>query len=150
MNHEAISQIGISETFTVQPEQTARAVYAKLPFGAAYAARLADVLCTVELLAQLESICAAALHPCVTWPGERVLGASFTLRHQGPARVGDVVAVRGFVQTLGDREVVFSVEGHVADRCVVDATLRFVVVPVREATRPAIHPAVASPVWTLA
>ena len=108
------------------------------------------MLCTVELLAQLESICAAALHTLVAWPAERVLGADFTLRHQQPARVGDRVAVRGFVQTLGDREVVFRVEGQVGPRCVADATMRFVVVPVRERTPAATLPepaaAAAAPV----
>lgn len=128
MNHEAISQIGLSETFTVQPHQTAPAVFAGLRHGASCAGRLAQVLCSAELFAQLESICIAALHPLVDWPGERVLGASVSLQHLRPAHVGDVVTVRGFVQQLGDRDVVFRVEAHVGARCLADATLRFVVV----------------------
>jgi predicted thioesterase len=128
VNHEAISQICFSQRFQVQPPQTAAAVFSKLPFGSRYAGSLAEVLCSAELLAQMESICMESMARHVDWPREVVLGTSMRLDHCGPAPVGATVEVTGFVTTLGDRRVEFLVEARVASRTVAHGTLGFAVV----------------------
>ena len=62
MNLEQISQTCFVTHFAVDAAHTARAVYAALPFGAGYAHRMADVLCSAHLLAHLEGVCIDAIH----------------------------------------------------------------------------------------
>lgn len=128
MNQEAISQICFSQRFTVQPHQTAAALFAAMPFGARHASRMAPVLGSAELLAQLESLCIDALHPLVQWPQERVLGTALKLEHRAAVQVGQTVQADGFVIGLGDHSATFCVRARVDDQQVAEATLTFVVV----------------------
>lgn len=140
MKHEPISQLCFVEQFGVQGTHTARALFEGLPFAGGYARRLPEVLASAALLAQLESICIAALEPHIDWPQERVLGRAMRMEHCGAARVDEVVQVSGFVSSLGDRSVQFHVEARVGTRTVARGTLSFAVV---EATRSVCAPAAA-------
>ncbi len=128
MNHEAVSQICFAQSFEVLAHQTARAVFANLPFGAGYAVLLADVLSTAQLLAHLESICMDAMHHHIDWPSERVLGTSMKLDHCGAATVGERIEVSGFVTGLGDRSVQFHVRACSGAREVAQGSLSFTLV----------------------
>lgn len=128
MNHEAISQLCFSERFTAQTHQTAATVFAQLPNAACHASRLANVLSTAQLLAQLESICMQALHPHLQWPRERVLGSAVKLGHKAPAVVGETAEMSGFVLGLGERSVDFHIVARVADRLIGEGLLTFAVV----------------------
>lgn len=126
MNHEAISQIGITHAFTVQAQQTAAAVYARLP--SLRNRHLHAVLSSAELLAQMEAACIEALQPLLRWPQERVLGAAMQIDHLRPADPGQQVVVSGCVLGLGDRSVVFHLRAHVEGSPIAEGSLSFVVV----------------------
>src|SRR5438132_11234764 len=51
MNHENISQICFEDSYTVPVEQTARALFARLPHGHGYAERMMECLATGYLVA---------------------------------------------------------------------------------------------------
>ena len=57
MNHQGISEISFEETYNVPPEQTARALFSRLPHGSDYAQKLIECLATGYLVAVVESIC---------------------------------------------------------------------------------------------
>ena len=128
MNLEIVSQVSFITGFSVAPAHTASAYFAHLPHGASYAARLADVLCSGHLLAQLESVCMEAMHDAIDWDHEMVLGASMSLQHRGPAVVGEWVNVRGMVIGIAQRRVLFHVEARVGERAVAEGEVRFAVV----------------------
>lgn len=150
MNHEAISQLCFSEAFEVTPAQTAAALFTRLPFGARHADRMAEVLASTALLAQLESICIDALQPHVRGDGRCVLGRRLSLDHRGTATVGERVIVSGFVTRMGDRSVQFSVSAEAAAgggplRTLAQGALEFVVADGAPPTRPGTPPTRKAP-----
>jgi predicted thioesterase len=128
MNLEIVSQVSFTTSFSVAPAHTASAYFAGLPHGARYASRLADVLCSGHLLAQLESVCMEAMHDAIDWERELVLGASMALQHRGPAVVGERVEARGMVIGIDPRRVLFHVDAHVDERLVAEGEVRFAIV----------------------
>ncbi len=129
MNHEAISQIFFDEWYTVPPGQTARSMFRFLPHARDYAERLVDAMATGYLVAVLESICAKALQPSVDADAETVVGAHVDCRHCGPIAPGATIRVTGWVETLGEREVVFRVQARDDHEQVCDGAIRLCVVP---------------------
>ena len=151
MNLESVSQVAFIEYFQVAPAHTARVYFASLPHGASYAARLAHVLCSGHLLAQLESVCMEAMHEAIDWENELVLGASMSLQHCGPATVGDYVEMRGMVIGIDPRRVRFHVEASVAGRAVASGEVHFAIVErVRHTQRldSAVVAVYTAPEWT--
>ncbi len=128
MNLEQISQTCFVTHFAVDAAHTACSVYATLPFGAGYAQRMADVLCSAHLLAHLESVCIDAIHEQIDWAHETVLGVAMQLDHCGPALAGETVEVQGFVAGIGDHSVQFEVQACVGARAVASGRVCFVVV----------------------
>lgn len=145
MNLEQISQTCFVTHFAVDAAHTARAVYAALPFGAGYAHRMADVLCSAHLLAHLEGVCIDAIHEQIDWAHETVLGVAMQLDHCGPARAGETVEVQGFVAGIGDHSVQFEMEARVGKRRVAAGRVTFAVVARAAAGQGDLRPAAPEP-----
>ena len=128
MNLEAITQVFFSSSFTVAPAHSAAALFATLPHGARHAERMAPMLRSAALLAQLQSVCVDALHAEIDWTREIVLGASVRLEHTGTAEAGDSVTATGFVIGIDDHSVKFQVDAHVGEQAVASGTLCFAII----------------------
>lgn len=130
MDHETISQLCFSEAFTVAHEQTAAALFERLPLGRRPAEAMADRLAATALLAHLERLCIDALLPHAGGADHVVLSRRLWLDHGSSARRGERVQVCGFVSGLGERSVQFHVRAHGAcegNAPLAEGTLEFVV-----------------------
>lgn len=101
MNHQGISEISFEETYSVPPEQTARALFSRLPHGGDYAQRLIECLATGYLVAVVESICIREMQRHVDADSEVVVGRTIELEHKGPIPPGSTLKLRGWVERLG-------------------------------------------------
>lgn len=110
MNHQNVSEICFEETYQVPPEQTARALFARLPHGSDYAERLIECLATGYLVAVVESICIREMQRHVDVESEVVVGRTVQLEHKGPIPPGSSLKLRGWVERLGERSVTFCVQ----------------------------------------
>jgi hypothetical protein len=88
MNHKGVSEIFFEETYCVPPEQTARALFSRLPHGSDYAERLIECLATGYLVAVIESICIREMQLHVDAVTEVVVGQTIKLEHKGPIPPG--------------------------------------------------------------
>lgn len=142
MNPEAISQVFFSSAFTVAPVHTAAALFATLPRGARHAPRMAPMLGSAALLAQLQAVCLDALHTEIDWTGETVVGESVRLEYTGYIQAGETVDATGFVVGVGDCSLTFQVDACVGGEAVATGTLRFAIVERMRSEARAILPAV--------
>lgn len=110
MNHQGVSEIFFEETYSVPPEQTARALFARLPHGSDYAERLIECLATGYLVAVVESICIREMQRHVDAELEVVVGRTIQLEHKGPIPPGSSLKLRGWVERLGKRSATFCVQ----------------------------------------
>lgn len=110
MNHQGISEISFEETYSVPPEQTARALFSRLPHGSEYAQRLIECLATGYLVAVVESICIREMQRYVDADSEVVVGRTIELEHKGPIPPGSTLKLRGWVERLGQRNAKFRVQ----------------------------------------
>ena len=95
MNHQGVSEIFFEETYSVPPEQTARALFSRLPHGSDYAQRLIECLATGYLVAVVESICIREMQRYVDADSEVVVGRAIELEHKGPIPPGSTLKLRG-------------------------------------------------------
>ena len=128
MNHEAISQVFFSTSFTVAPAYCAAALFSTTVHGACHADRMAPMMGSAVVLAQLQSVCVDAVHAEIDWTREIVLGASVRMEHLGSADAGDIVMASGFVIGLEDHAVRFHVDARVGERAVAAGILCFAIV----------------------
>ncbi|MFC6284347.1 thioesterase family protein [Polaromonas aquatica] len=110
MNHQGVSEISFEETYCVPPEQTARALFSRLPHGSDYAERLIECLATGYLVAVIESICIREMQQHVDAATEVVVGRTIQLEHKGPIPPGSSLKLRGWVERLGERSATFCVQ----------------------------------------
>ena len=110
MNHQGISEIFFEETYSVPPEQTARALFARLPHGSDYASKLIECLATGYLVAVVESICIREMQRHVDAASEVVVGRTVQIEHKGPIPPGSSLKLRGWVERLGERSATFCVQ----------------------------------------
>jgi fluoroacetyl-CoA thioesterase len=129
MNHQGISEISFEETYSVPPEQTARALFSRLPHGSDYAQRLIECLATGYLVAVVESICIREMQRHVDAVSEVVVGRTIELEHKGPIPPGSTLKLRGWVERLGERSAKFRVKASDDHELVCDGCVILVVVP---------------------
>ena len=127
MNREAASQIIFDEAHTVSPAQTAQCEFREMPLGQPHADRLVDTMTTGQLLTLLESLCLCEIGRYLD-PDERVLGHSIHLRCSAPIPLGALLRIRGWVHSIGDRDVTFFVHAQDDHEQVCEGTIRLVVV----------------------
>lgn len=142
MNHEAISQVFFSSAFTVAPAHAAAALFATLPQGARHASRMAPMLGSSALLAQLQAVCLDALHTEIDWTRETVMSASVRLEYTGCAQAGETVNATGFVAEIGDCSLAFQVDACVDGTAIAAGTFGFEIVNRAESEPRAILPSV--------
>ena len=129
MNHQGISEITFDETYSVPPEQTARALFSRLPHGSDYAQRLIECLATGYLVAVVESICIREMQRHVDAVSEVVVGRTIELEHKGPIPPGSTLKLRGWVERLGERSAKFRVQVSDDHELVCDGCVILVVAP---------------------
>jgi len=110
MNHQGVSEIFFEETYSVPPEQTARALFARLPHGSDYASKLIECLATGYLVAVVESICIREMQRHVDAASEVVVGRTVQIEHKAPIPPGSALKLRGWVERLGERSATFCVQ----------------------------------------
>jgi predicted thioesterase len=114
--------------FVVPEEHTARALFATLPHGAAFAHRMVAAMASGLLVAVVESVCAQQMQ-ALLGADETLVGTKIEIAHERPALPGSVLTLRGRARASGGRETVFDVT--VEDRFERIATLRVVMSSVR-------------------
>lgn len=129
MNHQGISEISFEETYSVPPEQTARALFSRLPHGSDYAQRLIECLATGYLVAVVESICIREMQRHVDADSEVVVGRTIELEHKGPIPPGSTLKLRGWVERLGQRSARFRVQASDDHEVVCEGCVILVVAP---------------------
>jgi len=129
MNHQGISEISFEETYSVPPEQTARALFSRLPHGSDYAQRLIECLATGYLVAVVESICIREMQRHVDADSEVLVGRTIELEHKGPIPPGSTLKLRGWVERLGQRSAKFRVQASDDHELVCDGCVILVVAP---------------------
>ena len=126
MNHQGVSQIFFEETYTVPADQTAKSLFARLPYGSEYAERLIECLATGYLVAVVESICIREMQLHVDAVREVVVGRTIRIDHRGPIPPGSPLRLRGWLERLGDTSATFRVQAHDAHEVVCEATVTLV------------------------
>jgi fluoroacetyl-CoA thioesterase len=126
MNHQGISEVFFEETYSVPPEQTARALFSRLPHGSDYAERLIECLATGYLVAVVESICIREMQRHVDAATEVVVGRTILLEHKGPIPPGSSLKLRGWVERLGARSATFCVQASDAHEVVCESSVTLV------------------------
>lgn len=129
MNHQGISEISFEETYSVPPEQTARALFSRLPHGSDYAQRLIECLATGYLVAVVESICIREMQRHVDAISEVVVGRTIELEHKGPIPPGSTLKLRGWVERLGQRSAKFCIQASDDHELVCEGSVILVVAP---------------------
>lgn len=125
MNHQRVSEIFFEETYHVPPEQTAKALFARLPHGSGYAERLLECLATGYLVAVIESVCIREMQQHVD-DTEVVVGRTIRIDHCAPIPPGVPLRLRGWLQNVGDRSATFLVRAHDAHGTVCEAAVTLV------------------------
>lgn len=129
MNHENLSQIYFVDFYAVPADQTARALFARLPHGCGYADRMIECLATGYLLAVIESICIGRVHDHIEPDEEVVVGLRVHLEHRRPMPPAARILIRGRVETLSERTVTFRVHAHDAQEVVCEALVTLAILP---------------------
>jgi predicted thioesterase len=114
--------------YVVPEEHTARALFATLPHGAAFAHRMVDAMASGLLVAVVESVCAQQMQPLLD-DDETLVGAKIEIVHERPAVPGSLLTLQGRARTSGSSETTFEV--IVADGLERIATLRVVMNAIR-------------------
>ena len=126
MNHQGVSEIFFEETYSVPPEQTARALFARLPHGSDYASKLIECLATGYLVAVVESICIREMQRHVDAASEVVVGRTVQIEHKAPIPPGSALKLRGWVERLGARSATFCVQASDDHEIVCESSITLV------------------------
>jgi fluoroacetyl-CoA thioesterase len=119
-------EISFEEVCTVDADQTARRLFARLSHGSAYANQLVEGLATGYLIAIVESICIREMLREMSLTTEVIVGAAVNIRHRAPVPPGKQVWLRGRTTHLGERKATFAVQACDDDEVVCEGTMTFV------------------------
>ena len=131
MNHEDVSRIRFEESCTIPAEQTACALFARLPHGCGDAERMVERIATGYLVAAIESICTGLLQRHVHADDELVVIQRIYVEHGRPLPTGARIALCGWVGGLGERSATFRVHAHHAQELVCEALVTLTTMPRR-------------------
>ncbi len=120
------TEISFEEVCTVDPDQTARRLFARLSHGNAYASRLVEGLATGYLIAIVESICIREMLREMNLTTEVIVGAAVNIRHRAPVPPGKQLWLRGRTTHLDERNATFAVEASDDDEIVCEGVMTFV------------------------
>ncbi len=121
------STISFEEVCTVDADQTARRLFARLSHGNAYASRMVEGLATGYLIAIVESICIREMLREMSLTTEVIVGAAVDVRHRAPVPPGKQIWLRGQTTHLDERTATFAVRAWDDDEIVSDGVMTFVV-----------------------
>lgn len=119
-------EISFEEVCTVDADQTARRLFARLSHGNAYANRMVEGLATGYLIAIVESICIREMLREMSLTTEVIVGAAVDIRHRAPVPPGKQIWLRGRTTHLGERKATFAVQACDDDEVVCDGDMTFV------------------------
>ena len=119
-------EISFEEVCTVDADQTARRLFARLAHGNAYADQLVEGLATGYLVAIVESICIRELLREMRPTTEVIVGAAVDIQHRAPVPPGKQVWLRGRTTHLGERKATFAVQACDDDEVVCEGVMTFV------------------------
>lgn len=119
-------EISFEEVCTVDADQTARRLFARLSHGSAYAGRMVEGLATGYLVAIVESICIREMLREMSLTTEVIVGAAVDIRHRAPVPPGKQVWLRGRTTHLGERKATFAVQACDAQEIVCEGVMTFV------------------------
>lgn len=130
MNRDEVSQIIFDETHIVSPKEIAQREFRRTRRGQPHADTLVDTdaMTTGQLLTLLESLCLREIQPYVDTDAEQVVGHSIEFRHSAPIPCGALLRIRGWIHSIGDRDVTFFVHAQDDQEQVGEGTVRLVVV----------------------
>jgi fluoroacetyl-CoA thioesterase len=128
MNREEVSQIIFDETHTVCSEQIARCQSRQMPRGPTHVDRIVDTVTSGQLVTLLESLCLRELQRYLAPDAERAVGHSIHLRYSAAIPCGALLRIRGWVHSIGDRDVTFFVHAQDDQEQVGEGTIRLVVI----------------------
>lgn len=131
MNHEDVSGIRFEECCTIPAEQTACALFARLPNGCGDAERIVERLATGYLVAAIESICTGLLQRHVHADDEIVVSQRIHIEHRRPMPSGGRITLCRWVGGLGERSASFRVHAHHAQELVCEAIVTLATKPRR-------------------
>lgn len=120
------SEISFDEVCTVDPEQTARRLFARLSHGNAFAGQLLEGLATGYLIAIVESICIREMLREMHLGTEIIVGTAVDIRHRAPVPPGKQLWLRGRTTHLSKRKATFAVEASDDDEIVCEGVMTFV------------------------
>lgn len=127
MNEQAVSEISFEEVCTIDPQQTARSLFARLAHGRAYASQLLEGLATGYLVAIVESVCIKEMLRHLDVDTEVIVGSAVNIQHRAPVPPGKQVWLRGWTSQLGERKTTFTVQAFDDHEVVCEGTLTLVV-----------------------
>lgn len=127
MKREDVSQIIFDEMHTVSPKQTAQHQVRPVR-EEPHTDKLVDTMTTDQLVTLLESLCLRELQRYLDPDVERAVGHSIHLRYSAAIPCGALLRIRGWVHSIGDRDVTFFVHAQDDHEQVGEGTIRFVVV----------------------
>ena len=119
-------EISFEEVCTVDADQTARRLFARLSHGNAYSNQMVDGLATGYLVAIVESICIREMLREMKLTTEVIVGAAVDIRHRAPVPPGRQVWLRGRTTHLGERKATFAVPACDDDEVVCEGVMTFV------------------------
>src|SRR5436190_18177524 len=119
-------EISFEEVCTVDADQTARRLFARLSHGSAYAGRMVEGLATGYLIAIVESICIREMLRQMSLTTEVIVGSAVDIRHRAPVPPGKQIWLRGRTTHLGERKATFAVQACDDDEVVCEGILTFV------------------------
>lgn len=91
-------------SFTVPENKTVPHLYPESPEFQV----MPNVLATGFLVGLIEWACIRAVNPHIDWPGEQTVGIGISLTHSAATPPGLAVTVRGMLETVEGRRLMFS------------------------------------------
>ena len=119
-------EISFEEVCTVDADQTARRLFARLSHGNAYSARMVEGLATGYLVAIIESICIREMLRQMKPSTEVIVGVAVEIRHRAPVPPGKQVWLRGRTTHLDARKATFAVQACDDAEVVCEGVMTFV------------------------
>jgi fluoroacetyl-CoA thioesterase len=128
MNREDAGQIVFDERHTVAAEHPVRRKLRQLPREQPHADGPVATMTGGRLVTLLESLCLRELQRCLDPATERAVGQSIRLRYSAAIPCGALLRIRGWVHSIGDRDVTFFVHAQDDQEQVCEGTVRLVVI----------------------
>ena len=110
------------------PEETAQCEFRQTTCWQPHADRLVATMATGQLVTLLESMCVREIRRYLDPDAEVVVGHSIQLRHSPSIPRGALLRIKGWVHSIGDRDVTFFVHAQDDLEQICEGTIRLVVV----------------------